>query len=454
MRRVGMRMSKNSTQPALRFAGLCSLIGLVLAGAAAAAPASPERPAPVAAIDRAERQRLETLAGEISVLTDTIANVTGVAGLAVVAVKDDQILLAKGAGVADIRTRTAVDADTVFRIASLSKAFAATVAAQLVREGALQWDMHIQPWLPGFRLSDPNDAGRVTLRDLLSHRVGLPFNTLDRRLEADEPYPLLIEALESVPLTCPVGDCFAYQNVAFSLVGDMVFAVTGDFYSFQVGKRLFEPLEMRTATYGRDALEHSANWAHPHIRRRGTMSVVSPKDTYYRVAPAAGINASITDIGQWLIAQLGRRPDVLSSDLLAELQAPVVETPYEIRGNGWRRQRLRSAAYGLGWRIMDYAGERLIFHAGAVQGYRAMLGFLPDHGFGFAVLWNSETGVPAGLLPVALDRFLKLPDVDWLELDQLDIRSANQPVARTLDGHGVVHGRPASTPQSNLKSNR
>jgi beta-lactamase class C len=118
---------------------------------------------------------------------------------------------------------------------------------------------------------------------------------------------------------------------------------------------------------------------------------------------------------------------VLPSDVLEELHAPVVATPHEIRGSGWRRQRLRSASYGLGWRVMDYAGERLIFHAGAVQGYRGMLGMLPDRGFGFAVIWNSESGVPAGLLPVALDRFLGLPVVDWLELDKLDIRTATRP---------------------------
>lgn len=409
----------------------------------------------LAAPDNAEHLRLDALASELSALTDTVATVTHVAGLAVVAVKDSRVLLAKGAGVQDIRTGIPVDADTAFRIASLSKGFAAAVAAQLVREGALSWDMHIQPWLPGFRLSDPDDAGRVTLRDLLSHRVGLPYNTLDRRLEADEPYPLLVQALDSIPMTCPVGDCFGYQNVAFSLVGDMVFAATGDFYAFQVGRRLLEPLGMHTATYGREALEASGNWARPHVQRRGVMAVVSPKDTYYRVAPAAGINASANDIGQWLIAQLGGRPDVLPMDLLAELHTPVVETPHEIRGNGWRRQRLRSASYGLGWRIMDYAGERLIFHAGAVQGYRAMLGFLPDHGFGFAVLWNSETGVPAGLLPVALDRFLGLPNVDWLELDKLDIRAAMQRTVTTADSSDeIARGGQAPTSQSSVKSNR
>ncbi|MFB9067344.1 serine hydrolase domain-containing protein [Pseudofulvimonas gallinarii] len=366
-----------------------------------------------------EQQRVQSLASDISDLMKRIADVPQVAGLAGVVVHEGRVLMAEGAGVTDVASQAAVDADTVFRLASLSKAFAATVAAQLVQEGVLDWDMHVQPWLPGLALANPEDTSRLTLRDVLSHRVGLPFNTLDRRLEANEPYPVLVETLQSIPMTCSVGDCFGYQNVAFSLIGDMVFATTGNFYSFQVEKRIFTPLGMHTATHGREALESSSNWARPHVLRSGRLTLETPKDTYYRVAPAAGINASAKDLGQWLIAQMGGFPDVLPPELLAELHTPQVETPYEIRGTGWRTQRLRSASYGLGWRIMDYAGERMIFHAGAVQGYRGMIGFLPDRRFGVAFVWNSESYVPAGLLPVAMDRYLNLPEVDWIQLDRV-----------------------------------
>lgn len=370
----------------------------------------------------ATAERVERLAADLAATADALATLPQVAGIGMVVVHDGRTVLAHGAGVRDVGRREAVDGDTVFRVASLSKGFAAAVAGLLVREGALRWDMLVQPWLPGFQLADPDDSQRVTLRDILSHRVGLPYNTLDRRLEANEPYPLLVQALQDIPLRCPVGDCYGYQNIAFSLVGDMVFATTGEFYSFQVEKRLFAPLGMETATYGREGLEGSGNWARPHVRRNNRLQAVSPKETYYRVAPAAGVNASPRDLGQWLIAQMGGFPEALPPALLDELFTPLVETPGEIRGTGWRRQRLNSAAYGLGWRIMNYAGERLVFHAGAVQGYRAMLGFLPEHGFGFAVVWNSEAGQPAGLLPLALDRFLELPAVDWLELDRLNVQ--------------------------------
>lgn len=388
----------------------------LLVALAALSAAQPARPA------TADRERVDLLAADLARSADALATLPQVAGIGLVVVHHGRTVLAHGSGVRDIGSGDAVDGGTVFRVASLSKGFAAAVAGLLVREGALRWDMLVQPWLPGFQLANPDDSQRVTLRDILSHRVGLPYNTLDRRLEADEPYPLLVQALQDIPLRCPVGDCYGYQNIAFSLVGDMVFATTGEFYSFQVEKRLFAPLGMDTATYGREGLEGSGNWARPHIRVQNRLQPVTAKETYYRVAPAAGVNASPRDLGQWLLAQMGGFPDALPRELLDELHAPIVETPGEIRGTGWRRQRLNAAAYGLGWRIMDYAGERLVFHAGAVQGYRAMLGFLPDHGFGFAVVWNSEAGQPAGLLPVALDRFLGLPEVDWLELNRLNVR--------------------------------
>ena len=129
--------------------------------------------------------------------------------------------------------------------------------------------------------------------------------------------------------------------------------------------------------------------------------------------PAAGVNASIKDMTQWLIAQMGNRPDVLSPKLLDTLHEPEIDTPTERHASPWRRARLRDAHYALGWRVYDYAGETLVFHAGAVRGYRAIIAFLPKHQFGAVMLWNCESALPMGLMPMLLDRYLGLPQVDW-----------------------------------------
>ncbi len=353
-------------------------------------------------------------AREIERLAEGVVQQSRIPGMAMAIVQDGKVVSARGYGVVDSRNPQPVGPDTVFRIASLSKAFAGTLSALLVSEGAMSWDSPVSNQLPAFALRDLQGAQRLTVREILSHRVGLGYNTYDRDLEANQPYPLLAEKLSEAPMTCSPGDCYAYQNIAFSLVGDLVFATTGDFYSHQVEKRLFHPLGMYGATYGRDGLEASPSWARPHVRSGGKWLAVRPKETYYRIPPAAGVNASVNDMAQWLIAQMGHRPDVLSAEVLNEIQTPQVSTPGEIRGGGWRRERLKSAYYGLGWRIYDYAGHTLVFHGGAVQGYRAVAAFLPDRDIGVVILWNSESGMPNGLLPTTLDRALGLPHREWL----------------------------------------
>lgn len=349
---------------------------------------------------------------------DRIETSGKVAGLAIAVVEKDQVLLERGIGLADSSSGEVVSANTVFRLASLSKAFATTLSAMLVRDGRLHWNTPVASLLPTFKLADDASSGKLTIADILSHRVGLPHNTYDRLLEQDEPYPLLAARLGEIPLTCPVGECYAYQNVAFSLIGDVTFAVTGNFFSHEVEKRVFHPLGMISATYGRDGLEQSAHWAKPHRRVRGHWTAFEPKETYYRMPPAAGANASLRDMEQWLIAQMGGRPEILPEQLLQTLHSPLVETPGDLSSTPWRRERLVDAQYALGWRIFQYGDEQLVFHAGAVQGYRAMIGFLPKQRFGLVMLWNCESAAPAGLLPMLMDRYLDLPAVDWAGLDK------------------------------------
>ena len=340
-----------------------------------------------------------------------------VPGLAMAIVQDGRILSARGYGVTDVVRPQAVDSHTVFRLASLSKAFAGTMAGLLVNDGSLRWDSKVIDYVPGFHLVEPAYTSQVTVADLLSHRVGLKaHNAFDRDIEGNAEYYQVAQKLGSAPLTCAPGQCYAYQNVAFSLVGDVVFAASGSFYEQEVQRRLFKPLGMDDASLGLAGIESSPHWARPHVRSRNGWVSVNPKPTYYRLPPAAGVNASISDMAQWLLAHTGHRPDVLPAPLLATLHAPVVSTPGEMR-SGWRRDRLNAASYALGWRVFDYAGEEVVFHAGAVQGYRGLTALLPGRDLGIAILWNSESSLPSGLLPTIIDRAIGLPAERWLDVD-------------------------------------
>jgi beta-lactamase class C len=358
------------------------------------------------------------VAHEIEGLAQSVVERKNLPGLAMAIVQGDRVLALRGFGTTVAGGDEPVTPDTVFRLASLSKAFAATLSSLLVQEDAMDWDRPIVERLPAFKLRDYRRAQQVSIRDVLAQKVGLARNTFDRDLEANQPYPLLAERLGTAPMTCSTGDCYGYQNVAFSLIGDLVFAATGDFYTHQVERRIFYPLGMTESTYGRDGLEGSASWARPHVRGGRGWVAQRPNETYYHVPPAAGVNSSARDMAQWLIAQMGNRPDVLSPEVLNPIHTPQVATPGETRGSRWRRERVRSAYYGMGWRVFDYAGHTLLFHGGAVRGYRGLIAFLPDRQVGIVVLWNSESSAPSGLMPSLMDRVLGLPHEDWLGLEE------------------------------------
>ena len=433
-------MKDTSTRQAWRIGLVAALLPLALGSAAQSGLQWKAQPAPSTAVQAAATGAPPAGNSQVAARPFDVRSFESMAqqlvaggripGLAVAIVRDGRVLSARGYGVTDARNGEPVDAHTVFRLASLSKSFAGTVTGMLVNDGLLRWDSRLTDYLPDFRLSLPNAAEQVTVADLLSHRVGLTHNAYDRDLEANADFHALTMKMANAPMTCAPGQCYAYQNVAFSLVGDVVFAATGQFYSEEVARRIFKPLGMHDASYGLEGIEASARWAKPHVRGGGGWVPLKPKPNYYRVAPAAGVNASISDMAQWLIAQTGHRPDVLPAPLLATMHSPLVSTPGELRGAAWRRTRLGAAGYALGWRVFNYAGHDVVFHGGAVQGYRGAMALLPDSDLGIAILWNSESALPSGLLPTILDSALGLTGGQWLD-DELAAPEpamyANQP---------------------------
>ncbi|WP_158883158.1 serine hydrolase domain-containing protein [Rhodanobacter sp. L36] len=336
-----------------------------------------------------------------------------VAGLATAVVVDDKVAFERTIGYADASSHQPITPNTVFRLASLSKAFATALTGLLVDDGKLAWDTRLIDVLPYFKLKDMQASQQATVADIMGQRLGLPHNTYDNMLEGDIPYEELVRKLDEVDMTCAVGQCYGYQNVAFGMIGDVVQARTGDFFYRLVDKRIFYPLGMTTASYGRAALEASKSWARPHRPSGRGWVPFEPSETYYRVAPAAGVNASLHDMEKWLIAQMGGRPDVLPPAMLDIVHAPGVPTPTELRATPWRSARLTAAHYAMGWRVYEYGGETLIYHAGAVAGYRTMIGFFPKYHVGVVTLWNSTGPVPSGLMPMVFDSLLGLPHVDW-----------------------------------------
>src|SRR5690606_23517612 len=151
-----------------------------------------------------------------------------------------------------------VDAHTTFRLASLSKSFAAALTGLLVDDGELRWDSKVVDYVPDFRLSDPEATRQLDVADLLSHRTGLKVhNAFDRDIEANAEYTEVSHKLAYAAMECAPGQCYTYQNVAFSLVGDMVKAATGSDYGPLVAQRIFKPLGMNDASVGLAGMQAS-----------------------------------------------------------------------------------------------------------------------------------------------------------------------------------------------------
>jgi beta-lactamase class C len=191
--------------------------------------------------------------------------------------------------------------------------------------------------------------------------------------------------------------------------------VTGKPYRHVVRERLFLPLGMASASMTLAELQQAKSWARPH-RGGKNSKPVEVTEPYYRVPAAGGVNGSIKDLAIWLRAQLGTEPDVLPLAVLQDVQSPRVATPGELGRLRKFRERIDNATYGLGWRIYDYSGHRVVGHRGGVTGYRSLILFDPALKSGVVALWNSSTNQPGGLEFEVMDMLYKLPRRDWLAL--------------------------------------
>lgn len=334
-------------------------------------------------------------------------------GLAIGTIENGQPRFLRGYGETRAKSGLPVTSDTVFRWASLSKSVASALVVGLSEQKRLALDTPLNTL--GTTLTLPGDDRRVTVADVLSHRLGLTRNAWDDRLEAGQDPKLLRAALGTLAPQCPPATCYAYQNIAFDTATEIVERTTGKDYAAAANTQLFVPLGMTSASIGRAGLQGAASWAEPHRSGKNPTTV---NDNYYRVPAAGGVNSSIRDLMLWMRAQMGITPTVLSAEALGLMHTSRVSTPPNGR-RGPMDRALTNAAYGLGWRTYTYAGHSLVGHRGSVDGYGALILFDPALNSGIVVLWNSNTGKPARLQLEFFDELYGLPPTNWLDLPPL-----------------------------------
>lgn len=254
-----------------------------------------------------------SLAGEFEDWFQLQVKSEDILGAAFAVVSRERIIRIGTAGYTDTRRKQAINADTAFRLASVSKTFAAELAAQMVQDGHLAWEDPITRHLPDFRVK--GDASRIQIRHLLGQSTGLIAHAYDNLIEEGVPTTEIQNRLAELSFVCEPGECYSYQNSIFSLIEPVVEKIAANSYANLVDQRIFKPLDMRTASVGYEAFMANSNRAEPHVMSNGRWKTVKVLPNYYRVAPAAGVNASVQDMGKWLMAQLGANPKVITPEI-------------------------------------------------------------------------------------------------------------------------------------------
>lgn len=314
-----------------------------------------------------------------------------VPGVAVAILSQGQLKSLRTFGVRTAGTRNMVTPDTVFRLASSSKPVAATAIAMYTRSGKLSLNDKVTQVLPNVVFKQPRHGNLVTLKHLLSQGVGLPQHSNSSAIDIGIDYEEAVRRLRLVNFVCAPGKCYAYQNVTYSLAGDMVAQKAGRAFESVVEDLLFAPLGMHSASFGRASYLASPNRAVPHIAQGKRWVPTDVTENWYRVGPAAGVNASIVDMARFGLAHLGRRGDVVNIQTLNQVQSRV-QPNTKGQSHYASREAVSNTAYGLGWRVFDYGkNKNYIHHGGWVKGFRTEMVFNRELGIGMVFLCNSES---------------------------------------------------------------
>ena len=337
-------------------------------------------------------------------------------GLAIAVVKSGRVVFAKGYGVLELGKATAVDTQTLFAIGSTTKAMTATALAMLVDEGKVRFDDPVTKYLPSFQLSDPYVTREITVRDLLTHRAGLP-NADFLWYGADTPSDEILRRMRMVRPAYSLRSGFIYQNIMYAVAGQVVAAASGMSWADFVRTRIFQPLGMRRTVASLAEASRASNVAAPHDIIDDTVRVIA-NAAVDPVASAGAVWSSVADMAKWTRFMLdSSRVDgkaLVQRRTFLELVRPQVMVPEPEFYPTAQLTRPHWQTYGLGWFQQDYNGRKVDYHTGSIDGMVAIVGLLLDEGLGVYVLSNLDHAeVRHALMLKTFDLFTGAPARDW-----------------------------------------
>jgi CubicO group peptidase (beta-lactamase class C family) len=333
-----------------------------------------------------------------------------VPGVAVLVVKDGQVIVQKGYGFLESGKPEKVDENTLFMIASNTKAFTGTAMAMLEQEGKCSLDDRVQKYLPSFKMKDPWVAEHITLTDVMSHRIGMEtfqgdFMYWESDLTSDE-------VIDKFGMLTPMYNFrtkWGYCNAGFLVAGKCLEQITGMTWEQFIRERIVNPLEMKRTLVLTAEVANAENLAAAHTLVNGKLQVI-PRCQIDNIAPAVSISSSVSDMSHWIFAQLdsGRyngqqvipwqaiRKTQYPNSIVRRARHPFNKTHYSL--------------YGLGWGLQDYEGREIVSHTGGVDGFVTSVTLIPEEKLGVVVFTNTDmNGLYEAIKWELLDSYLGLP---------------------------------------------
>ena len=367
-------------------------------------------------------------AKQIDSLTALVLKTFNVPGIAVGVVKNGKLIYAKGYGVSNLNTGKKVDENTLFGVASNSKAMTAAVLGQLVDEGKIKWDDRVTDYIPEFKMYDPYVTDAFTIRDLLTHRSGLGLGAGDLMMFPDGSNFTKKDIIHNIRYLKPVSAFrtkYDYDNNLYIVAGEVAERVSGIRWEDLVEQKIMNPLGMQKSAASLYRLKDNSNAVRPHAPVDGILQVLNI-DWSESANAAGGIWSNITDWSKWVIAQMnhgkygaGLDNKVFSSEVHEETWTPqtIIKTGTSAPYN------THFAAYGLGWFLSDVKGYKQVTHTGGLAGMVTQVVMFPELQLGIIVFTNQQSGAAFNAISRTIqDSYLGVIGYDWVKImkDRVD----------------------------------
>lgn len=325
-------------------------------------------------------------------------------GFAVAVVKNDSVIFLRGYGFKDLRSSERVDENTLFMIASCSKAFTTAAIATLVDRKLVNWDDKVIKYLPDFHMYDPWVTNEITIRDLVTHRSGLETFSGDILwLGSNYDSKEVIRRAQYLKPTSSFRSKYGYQNIMYSVAGEVITAITDTLWSDFIKAHFFVPLNMNRSVTSLADMKVRGNYAQPHKIKNGKVEAYPEFYSIETVAPAGAIVSSVADMTNWIRLQLNKGK-VGDKTVFSEKQSAEM----------WLNQTpVGTNNYGLGWFIRYWNGKKLFNHGGGMPGMISDVTLIPEEKIGTVILSNYETGMVTAVRNYILEVLINKEPQDW-----------------------------------------